>query len=441
MAPLVVDPEALFAAGGAAVAAGDGLAANLTVLTSGFAANTGHDVAGEVFGLAYQEAAESLVKAAAAAINACRHSGALIQQCASNYSKAEAASTLGGGAGVVQAPVEPTKVAAPGPPGTLGPGRPPPLLWAVVESFVDDVWPDGDAAGLHVVAARWRGFGAAASAMQGALNASKSLWDAQQIPEGGKIDEALSQIGGYASGLGEQSGKLATTLDDFADEVESAQNTIRDLLHRLGSLADLGHDVMLIIKGDAIDEIKKIANDINGVLHNLGRQARAFEQGTKLLMRIGDGLVVDFEKYMRGKLTQFLGERVGNAVATNLDFFVNTGEGILKGAAGTVEGMVDLDPRWFLLDPKGASAMWTDMMKASAVNAFINPQEAGQAYLQQFKSLLHLDDWSTARPGLGLGENIFDVAMLFVPGGGEAGVAAEGGGAAARGAEAAADAA
>jgi hypothetical protein len=34
MVPLVVDPEALFALGSAVVATGDGLAANLTVLTA-----------------------------------------------------------------------------------------------------------------------------------------------------------------------------------------------------------------------------------------------------------------------------------------------------------------------------------------------------------------------------------------------------------------------
>ena len=445
MVPLVVDPGALFAAGAAVVAAGDGLVANLTVFTAGFAANTGHDVAGTVFGLAYQDAAESLLKAVAAAINTCRRSGALIQQGASNYSKAEAASTLGGGAGVLQAPGDPATISVPGPPGTLGPGQPPPLLWAVVESFVDDGWPDGDVAGIHAAAARWRSFAGAASGMRGALNAAKSLLDAHQIPEGGKIDEALSQIGDCIAKIGEASGKLATTLDDFADEVDQAQNDIRDLLHRLGSLADLGHDVMLIIKGDAIDEIKKIAKDINGVLHDLGREARAAEQGIKLGMQVVDGLLVKMEKYMRRELTDFLGEAVGNQVATAFDFFVNANEGVLKGAVGMALSMGDLDPQWFLIDPQGAAAAWTGMAKgmakASLINGFINPQEAGKAYWEQLKSLLHLDDWSTARPGLGFGENVFDGAMFFVPGAGEAGGAAEAGGVAARGVEAAADAA
>ena len=441
MGPLVVDPEALFAAGSAVVAAGDGLNASLAVLTSGFAAHTGLDAAGEVFGLGYQDAAEQLLKAAAAAVNACRQSGALIQQGASNYSKAEAASTLGGGADVLPAPSEPVKIGPPGPPGTWGKGEPPPLLWAVVESFVDDVWPDGDVAGLHAAAACWRSFGAAVGGMKGALNASKSLIDGQQIPEGGKIDDALSKIGDCMGQLGEQSAKLATSLDAFADEVDQAHHHIRDLLNRLGSLADLGHDVMLIIKGDALEEIKRIARDINDVLHDLGREARAAEQGMKLGMQIVDGLVVKLEKYTRTQLKDFLGDAVGNQVATVFDTWVNANEGVLKGAVGMAQALGDLDPRWFLLDPKGATDTWTglgkSLWKGSLINGLLNPQEAGQADLQMFKSLLHLDDWSTARPGLGFGENLFDVGTLFLPGAGEAGAAADGAGAAARGAEAA----
>jgi uncharacterized protein YukE len=441
---LVVDPEALFAVGSAVIGAGDGLAANLTVLTAGVAAHTGLDAAGEVFGLAYQDSAESLLKAAAAAINACRQSGAVIEQGASNYSKAEAASKLGGGADVLQAPAEPAKITAPGPPGTWGKGQPPPLLWAVVESFVDDVWPDGDVAGLHAAAARWRGFAGSSGGMRSAVNAAKSLLDAHQIPEGGKIDEALSQIGTGMGQIGEASGKLATALDGFANEVDHAQNSIRDLLNRLGSLTDVGHDLMLLVKGDALDEIKKIANDINEVLHNLGREARAAEQGVKQGLGIVDGLVVKLEKYVRGELKQFLGDAVGNQVATAFDVFVNANEGVLKGAVGMALSIGDLDPRWFLVDPHGAAATWAGLgkglWKGSLFNAVINPQEAGEANWQQLKSLLHLDDWSTARPGLGFGENVFDGAMLFIPGGGEVGGAADGAGAAARGAEAAADA-
>ncbi len=440
MVPLAVDPEVLFAAGSAVAAAGDHLAADLTVLTAGFAAHTGLDAAGMMFGPAYQDAAESLLTAAAAAINACRHSGALIQQGASNYSKAEAASTLGGGAGVLQAPAEPVKIAPPGPPGTLGPGQSPPLLWALVQSFVDDVWPDGDVAALRAAAGRWRSFGVAVGGTPGALSASKSLLDSQHIPEGGLIDDALSQMGTFIGSVGEQCGKLATTLDGFADEVERAQDAIRDLLHRLESLTDIVRDVVLIFEGHALDEIKKIAEDIEDVLHNLGREARAFEQGVKLGMQVVDGLVARLEKYARGQLIHFLGDAVGDEVATTFDFFANANEGVLKGAVAMAVATGDLDPRWFLIDPEGAAATWTGMTKGSPLDILLHPQDA-QANLQVWKSLLHLDDWRADRPGLGLGENLFDTAMLVVPGAADAAGTAEGAGAATRGAQAAADAA
>lgn len=445
MTPLTVDPEALFAAGSAAVAAGEGLYAAMTVLTAGFGANTGLDVAGEVFGLSYQSTAESLLKAAAAVINACRRNGVMIQVDASNWSKAEAASQLGGGADVLQAPAEPTKIGAPGPPGTLGPGEPPPLLWAVVQSFVDDLWPNGDVAALHAAAGCWRTFGSAVSGMQGALNGSRTLVGTQLIPEGEKISQVLSQIGGAMAKLGEQCGKMATTLDDFANQVAEAQNDIRNLLHRLESLTDIWHDVISVLDGDALEEIKKIAHDIDAVLHDLGRQARAFEQGIKLLMQVADGLVVDMEKFMRGQFTHFLGDAVGNQVATVFDTFVNANEGVVKEVAQTAIGLADLSTPWFLLDPEGAAATWKgtaqSQFKASFLNEILHPREGTEANLQMWKSLLHLDDWSTARPGLGFGENVFDGATLFLPGVGEAGAGAEAGSAAARGAEEAAEAA
>ncbi|BBY20123.1 glycohydrolase toxin TNT-related protein [Mycobacterium stomatepiae] len=440
---LAVDPEALFAAGSAVVATGDGLAAAMAVLTAGFGANTGLDVAGELFGLSYQGTAESLLNAAAAAINACRRNGVMIQVDASNWSKAEAASRVGGAASVLQAPAEPVNIGAPGPPGTLGPGEPPPLLWAVVQSFVDDVWPNGDVPALHAAAGCWRTFSSAVSGMRGAFDGSRTLVGTQQIPEGEKIDRVLSQIGVAMDKLGAGCVAMAYTLEDFANRVATAKNDIRNLLHRLESLTDIWHDVVSVLDGDAFEEIKKIARDINAVLHDLGREARAFEQGIKLLMQMADGLVVDMEKYTRGQFTHFLGDAVGNQVATVFDTFVNANEGVVKGVAQAALGMADLTAPWLLLDPKGAEATWKDMVQsqfeAGTLNQIMNPREGGAANLQMWKSLLHLEDWSTARPGLGFGENVFDGATFFLPGLGEAGAGAKAGSAAARGAEEAAE--
>lgn len=429
----------MYAAGSAVGAAGGGLAANLTVLAAGFSAHTGVDRAGEVFGLAYQDTAESLLKAVAAVVNACGKCGALIQQGASNYSKAEAASTLGGGGSILAAPPPPEELAAPKAPGTMGPGEPPPALWAIVESLVLELWPDGDVPGMHAVASRWRGFAAAANGVQTTLNAAKTLLDIQHLPEGDKIDNALNEIGSAAATIGAQCGKLASAIDKFADKVGRSQHAIRDLLHRLGSLGDLGHDIMLIIDGDAWDEIKKIAKDINDVLQHLGQEARAGVQGIGLLMEAADREVVTCEKHARRGLVKFLGEDVGNPVATAFEFGINAQEGVLKGAVNMGLGLADLSPHWIAVDPQGAAATWTGLVKnawkESLFNAPIHPEEFAHARLQELKGLVHAEDWTRDRPGLGAGEVAFDLGTLISPGLGEGGAAADGAGVAARGAE------
>ena len=446
MAPLAVDPAALSAAGAAVVAIGDDAAAALGVLTAGFSANTGQDAAGEVFGLAYQDAAEALLQAAAAAINALRSSGAKIQLCASNYSKAEAASTVGGGGGgVLPAPGEPVKIAAPGPPGTLGPGVAAPLLWALVEAFIDGLWPNGDVAALRAAAGGWRAFGAALAGGQDALNKPKSAVAGQQIPEGALIQPVLSTMGSHLRELGAQCGQLATKLDAFADAVAHTQNAIRDLLHRLGTVSGLWHEVVSFLDGDALEEVKKIASDINALLHGLTREADAKAQVMKDGMQIIDGWVRDLEKYLRGEFTHFLGQAVGNQVATVFDTYVNIDEGVFKGAVGLVQTVDQLHPTRFLYDPKGAASTWGGLgetvVKANPLYAVFDPAGAFKNDLGLVKGLVHAEDWRSDRPGLGFGENLFDVATLFVPGAGEAGAGAEGAAAGTRAAAEAADAA
>ncbi len=421
MAPLVVDPEAMFVAGTAVDVVGDGLAAALGPLTAGFGVNSGQDAAGLVFGLAYQATAKSLLKGAAAGINACRHVGAKIQLCASNYSKAEAASTLGGGGHVLPAPSQPPDIVPPGPPGTVGPGVAEPLLWAVVEALLDDVWPNGDATGMHAAAGCWRGFGAALSGVQDALNGPKSAVAAQQVPESELIQHDVSELGTKMAGLGAQCDKLADALDDFANEVEHAQTAIRDLLHRLLSVPGLWGEVVSFLEGDALDEVNKIAADINAVLHNMKREAQAREQVMKIGLQLVDGLVRQMKTFMRGQFTHFLGDFVGQQVATMFDFFADAEEGVFKGAAGLAQLEGQLDPSRFLFDPKGATASWAALdetaVKSIPAYALLDPGGAAKNDLGLVKGLVHWDDWTSGRPGLGFGESAFDVGTLFLGGG------------------------
>ncbi|WP_102417338.1 glycohydrolase toxin TNT-related protein [Mycobacterium sp. 4858] len=439
MAPLSVDPEAMYAAGSGIGAVGEALAAALGPLTAGFGINSGQDAAGLVFGLGYQNAAESLLNGAAAGIFACRYVGAKVQLCASNYSRADAASNVHGSGHVLPAPVQPQEFPAPGRPGAMGPGVAQPLLWAVVEALVDDVWPNGNGVGMQAAAGCWRGFGAALRGVGEALNGPKSTIAAQQVPEAELVQQCISKLGAKLGDLAGQCDALANALDGFAIEVDKAQNNIRDLLRRLGSLGDLGHDVVLIFEGDAVDELEKIVRDINAVLDNMKREAKAREQVIKTGMQIIDGLVGEMKSYVRGQLVQFLGETVGNFLANRFDFTADAGEGIFKSAVGLAELQDQLDPSRFVFDPQGAAASWAALdqtaVKSIPAYALFDPEGALKNDLGLAKGLTHWDDLTSGRPGLAVGEFIFDGAT-FAVGGGAIKAGSEGAEAAAAGAKA-----
>src|SRR5262249_46474673 len=142
------------------------------------------------------------------------------------------------------------------------------------------------------------------------------------------------------------------------------------------------------------------------------------------------GWVRGMEKFMRGELTHFLGGTIGNQVATVFDTFVNTEEGVFKGAVGLIQTVDQLDPTRFLFDPRGAVANWgvlgETVVKSNPLYALVDPDGALKSDASLLKGLVHAEDWRTDRPGLGFGENVFDIATLFVPGAGEAGAGAEG---------------
>ncbi len=374
-----------------------------------------------VFALNYQNTARSLLTGVAAGINACRTLGAKIQLCASNYSRAEAASKVGGGGHVLPSPGPPAKVAPPPAPGVMGPGVARPLLWGVVESLLDDVWPNGNAVGMHAAAGCWRGLGASVSGVQAALNGPKSAIAGQQIPEGELVDHNLALLAATMAKLGAQCDKLADTLDKFADEVDDAQNKIRDLLKRLGSLTDLVHDAILIFEGDALDELEKIAKDINGVLHDMKREAHAREQVLKTGMQIIDGLVQKGKTLMQGQLVEFFGDDVGNAAAADFDFWADFGEGVFKSGVGAVALGDQLDPSRFAFDPEGATASWAALDKTAVQSipayALFDPGGAAKSDLGLAKGLTHWDDLTSGRPAVGLGEIGFDLATMAGGGG------------------------
>ena len=448
MAPLAVDPAAVSGAGAAVISAGDGLAAAIGPLTSGFGANTGQDAAGEVFGLAYQDAGKNLSKAAAAGINACRTAGFKVEVCASNYSRAEAASTIGGGGAVLPTPTQPGNFDAPGAPWTLGPGTPEPALWVVVEAFVGDLWPNGNPGQMHTAAGCWRTFGAALHGVKAAMQGPNSVIGAQQMPEGGVIQQAFSKIGDDIAKIGDECNNLAKGLDDFANEVQHAQDSIRDLLHRLATPGGLWHELTAVFNGHGLDEIKRIANDIRAVLHNMKREADAREQLFQKAKSWLDDATVSLEHWVDKECAHFLGQDVGAVPAFLIDRYLDIEEGGIGAAADFVHGVAQLDPVRFAYDPKGALSSWQDFAKLPLMVA--NPAEIPmmiaadpKGMLDTVKGLTDYKDWTSDRPLVAFGHNLFDVGTAVIPGLGEAGAAAKGAeaaGAAARAADAAGEA-
>lgn len=445
MAPLAVDPAALSGAGAAVISAGDGVAAATGTLTSGFGANTGQDAAGEAFALAYQDSAGSVLKAVAAGINACRTIGLKLEVGASNYSRAEASSTFGGGGSVLPTPTPPGKFDAPGAPWTLGPGIAEPVLWGLVEEFVGDFWPNGNSAQIHAAATSWRSFGAALHGAKDTLRGPISAVASQHIPENGLVQQAFAQLGDAIVKIGDECGKLARGLDDFANEVQHAQNAIRDLLHRLDTPSGLLHEVVEVFKGHGLDEIKKIADDIKAVLHNMKREADAKEQLFQNAMGLMDSCAVDLEAFANKELTHFLGNDVGSAVSAYFNMNVDISEGVLKGGADAAHALSQLNPMRFAYDPQGALHSWEGLEKLAkmAANPAAIPAELAsdpKGTLDMVKGLVDYKDWSSDRPLVGLGHNLFDVGTAVVPGLGEVGAgtkAAETAGAATRAADAA----
>jgi hypothetical protein len=97
---LDVDPEVLAGSGRTLSGQGDALAAAASALDSALSASdamTGHDSAGITFGSNYTRDGQALLSATEAAVNARRNIGFGISMSATNYSRAEAAATTGGG--------------------------------------------------------------------------------------------------------------------------------------------------------------------------------------------------------------------------------------------------------------------------------------------------------------------------------------------------------
>ncbi|MBO0679077.1 hypothetical protein JRC04_16555 [Mycolicibacterium sp. S2-37] len=368
-------------------------------------------------------------------VDASRSVGFGIGMSATNYSEADAASTIGGGPAPVTAPGKPGEFDSPAAPGSSGGGVPPPVLWSVLQSFIPNTWPDGDPIRLRASAEAWQTFASAIDGIAGELTGPSGVVGGQQIPEGGAMTSAITELAQSVSGIATEAGNLATQTREFADDVKSTQDAIRDLCDRI-SPSGIFDGIKAVFSGEALDEIKEIADDVKEVLNNFGRQADGRISLMQKLITALDDAVVSMQQSARREFTHYLGEDVGGALATQLEIRSNISEGIIKAGLETVVGIQQLDPTRFASSPDGAGAAWSgvlDTLKyATPTGVAMDPAGALDHGKDMVGGITHAEDWRADRPGLGLG------GVLF-----EAGSAATGVGAAKtglRGASAAADA-
>jgi hypothetical protein len=174
----------------------------VAALSAGFHADTGQDSAGVMFGRQYAEAADAVLAAVAAGINACAQTGSGVQASAVTYSRAEAMSDIFGRAQPLGSPPCPVPVSAPAGPSVTGAGVGEPLLWAVVAMLVGDLWPSGSPAWMRAAAGAWRAFGTVLEGVSGELAGPSAVGGAQQIPEAEQIVSVLQGIGSDFAAIG-----------------------------------------------------------------------------------------------------------------------------------------------------------------------------------------------------------------------------------------------
>ncbi|TRW86178.1 hypothetical protein FK535_06790 [Mycolicibacterium sp. 018/SC-01/001] len=431
-APITVDPVALAGIGSAVATDGVTVATAAHMLStalSGAGAMFGHDAAGALFGQSYTQAGTSLLDAAASAVNACRKAGFGVQMSAVNYERANAASTVGGGETSIPQPTAPTTFTAPSMPPPMGAGVVAPVLWTIVESFVGDVWPDGNPDEMRAAAAAWRSFGTSIGAAAEPVAAAGTALAGQQIPEAGHMGDAAAQISSGLADIAAQAQELAAQVDAFAANVEATQNAIRGLLHQLsisGVLDALGD----IFSGEnPWQKVQEVADEIKTVLANMKRQADAartlFSQGMNLL----DSATTSLQSWATKEFVDVFGEDVGTALSQDFKALTSLPAGGLKFLGVTAEGLQGLDPMRFAYDPQGALDTWKGL--ADSTEMLTNPALLAekvisdpQGSLDAAKAMVDWEDVEKGDPFRALGYNAAQIGTMFLPGVGEAGPAA-----------------
>ncbi|ORB56774.1 hypothetical protein BST43_13275 [Mycobacteroides saopaulense] len=428
---LDIDPPQLAASGKSVDYGADGLLAAAQALAGGtLSFNAGQDDAGEDFGEQYVTSAHQIIDALFQTLEAARSVGHGIGVSAANYALADAAATIPQAAPSVGMPakINDPKVSVSAV-GANGGGVMAPALWSVVEFFVGDFWPNGDPNGARAVAVPWKALWQALPRIAMQMQAAKAGISAQTMPEAETIGKAIDTITSSLTQLAQLAGSLASELEGFADQVQHAQDSIRDLLRRLSPSNVLDTLGDFFFHGESpLDEIKAVARDIKGVLDNHGQQVNARVSD---LMSIGAS--IDAAK---DAIKDWVSKEFPSA-APVINALVSMDAGALKNIVGMFTGpaayVAGLDPTRFVYDTQGAQQSWGGLAKtvAGAMDpvgttarefAKFASDLGGQTDkgLETVKALVDWEDVEKGDPWEAVGYNLTTAATFAVPGGGVA---------------------
>ena len=444
MAPLTVEPAALDGAGAAVISAGQGLGSVISTLTSalgGCSGMAGDDPAGAALGRSYNGSASKLLEAMATTRNGLCRLGDGVRMSAHNYSVAEAMSNLSGHGDPLPVPPLTGPVSAGSTPSAVGDGTGAPAGWGWVAPYIGMIWPNGDSAKLRAAAAAWLSAGTnfEVTEIQGAAGPMGTI-GAQQIPEGPAITTAFGDAIRSAAGILQQCVSIATQLSAYATKIDAVHAAILDLLSRICDPMTGLKEVWEFLTDQDEDEIKKIANDIRTIVNNFTAQLKALCQQIATAVSEAETIIATMGRYAEKEWDQFLHHtEVGRALNQVGQF----GKGVAEEAGGLIKDGWTYGAIRPFFDPKGSYDSWSQLIDGMAPLVGLGGDHApgvAQAWKDLGKNAVHWDEWKT-NPAEAAGKSTFDLASLFVPGGGEAAAAGKGARAAVDGAQAAAKAA
>jgi hypothetical protein len=266
-------------------------------------------------------------------------------------------------------------------------------------------WPTGNPSLMRLTAAQWKNFATGLSAFNDDVPALKTALSQQHIPEQGKIQECLGDLGQYLPWLSEKATSIATNTDDFANGVQKAQDAIRRLLDRI-SPEGLWDTVTGIFSGDGLDILRQIADDVGTVLENFQNEVKGIVGLLSDLSKaLGEALDA-FQKWVKPALIAAFGDEVGGALADAVTFYTDIQLGLINGVIGTVSGLVSLADVDTL---KGMAEM--------ALSVAEDPTKLPGVLENMGKQFIAYDQLTGDHPGRGVGEAAFNIGSLFVPGG------------------------